>query len=367
MISRLCRPWLRFLLFVITMTALSFSAMAAPSPAAANRIVAIGDLHGDHDAWRAIARAARLIDARGRWAGGKTVLVQTGDIVDRAPDSLKIIRDLQRLEREAKHAGGRVVILVGNHEAMMVTGDLRYVHPGEFAAFADRDSVGRRDANYAANRAAIEAAYRTRDATLSPAAIRDRWLGVTPLGKIEHRLAWSPAGELGRWILARPAVAVIGGSLFVHGGLSPTYAALPIDEINRRVATALAARDVDPLSIINDESGPLWYRGLAAKEVNPVAPLQPTPSPGSGAPVPAASPPTIDEQLDQLLAATGARRIVIGHTPLLSGVAVTHGGRLVRIDSGISRAYGGVPGYIEISGDSVTAHNVARPAAGGGQ
>ena len=343
MIPHLCRPWLRFLFFLMTMTVLPFSATAAASPVAANRIVAVGDLHGDHEAWRAIARAARLIDAKGRWAGGKTILVQTGDIVDRAPDSLKIIRDLQRLEREAKRAGGRVVVLVGNHEAMMVTGDLRYVHPGEFAAFADRDSNRRRDAYYEANRAAIEAAYRTRDETASPAAIRERWDKITPLGKIEHQRAWSPAGELGRWIIAKQAVAVIGGSLFVHGGLSPAYAALPVDEINRRVAAALAAREMDPLSIINDESGPLWYRGLAAK----------------------AADTTVDGQLDQLLAATGARRIVIGHTPLVSGVAVTHGGRLLRIDSGISRAYGGVPGYIEIVGDRVTAHNVGRPGEGG--
>ena len=105
------------------------------------------------------------------------------------------------------------MVLVGNHEAMMVTGDLRYVHPGEYAAFADGKSAGRRDAVYAANRVAIEATYRQRDAALSPAAIRDRWLAATPLGKIEHELAWRPTGELGRWILAKPAVALIGGLL----------------------------------------------------------------------------------------------------------------------------------------------------------
>ena len=58
------------------------------------RIVAIGDLHGDWAAWRAIASAAGLIDAKGRWTGGKTILVQTGDVPDRGPDTLKIIDDL---------------------------------------------------------------------------------------------------------------------------------------------------------------------------------------------------------------------------------------------------------------------------------
>ena len=102
------------------------------------------------------------------------MLVQTGDIVDRAPDSLKIIRDLMRLEKEARRAGGRVVVLVGNHEAMMVTGDFRYVHPGEIAAFADRRSARRRDEFFRERQAAIEASYRRTEPALAADAIRDR-------------------------------------------------------------------------------------------------------------------------------------------------------------------------------------------------
>ena len=64
---------------------------------AQQRIVAVGDLHGDYDAWIAIARAAGLIDAQNRWSGGNATLVQLGDITDRGPDSLKIIRNLQQL------------------------------------------------------------------------------------------------------------------------------------------------------------------------------------------------------------------------------------------------------------------------------
>ena len=140
---------------------------------------------------------------------------------------------------------------------------------------------------------------------------------------VEHRAAWSPQGELGRWVIARPAVAKLGTSLFVHGGLSSAYASVPIDDINRRVAATLAARETAPTAIINDPLGPLWYRGLT----------------GMGAETAG-----IGQQLDHILAATGARRIVIGHTPLTSGVAVQQDGKLVRVDSGNSRAYGGVPG-----------------------
>ena len=128
---------------------LMIAAMLLPGVAGAQpapqRIVAIGDLHGDHDAGRAIARATGLIDGRGRWSGGNATLVQMGDVVDRGPDSLKINRDLQKLQKEAPRRGGKVIALLGNHEAMMMTGDLRYVHPGELAAFGDAESKARRE------------------------------------------------------------------------------------------------------------------------------------------------------------------------------------------------------------------------------
>src|SRR5689334_2326061 len=110
-LKRFARHWLAIAVFV---TPLSVSSAASPPP----RIVAVGDLHGDYDVWLAVARAARLIDDGGHWTGGKATFVQTGDIVDRGGDSLRIVRHLQQLEREAKKAGGQVVVLIGNHEAM---------------------------------------------------------------------------------------------------------------------------------------------------------------------------------------------------------------------------------------------------------
>ena len=63
-----------------------------------------------------------------------------------------------------------------------------------------------------------------------------------------------------------------------------------------------------------------------------------------------------------MLAATGAKRIVIGHTPILTGIAVTNGGRLARTDTGISRYYGGPLTWLEIVGDQLIPHSVGRPA-----
>src|SRR5579872_5104599 len=96
-----------------------FGFIASPIAAApAQRIVAVGDLHGDYSAWQDIARGSGLIDAKGHWAAKDTILVQMGDITDREPDSLKIIRSLQQLQREAPRKGSKVYVILGNHEAM---------------------------------------------------------------------------------------------------------------------------------------------------------------------------------------------------------------------------------------------------------
>jgi len=331
----------------------------APRPAGVGRIVAIGDLHGDCSAWRDIARAAGLIDTKDRWTGDKTTLVQLGDITDRGPDSLTIVRDLQRLKREASRAGGRVVVVVGNHEAMNVTGDLRYVSPGEYAAFANRGSTSLRASIYAANRVAIETAVLAHNPGLTKVQIQEAWMKATPLGMIEHQIAWGPTGELGRWVIGNPAVLKLGDTVFVHGGISANYATVSIDEINRRVAAALTADETAPTSIINDPWGPLWYRGLISRSKN-VEDLPPAPPSGS---TPAPPRPAIDQEIEMVLHAYRARRIVIGHTPTLSGISVLHDGKLIRIDTGISAYYGGTPTYLEIVGDEVTPHTVKRSGA----
>ena len=327
-----------------------------PFPAAAaapQRIVAVGDLHGDFDAWIAIARAAGLIDARNHWSGGSTTLVQLGDVTDRGPNSLKIIRNLQQLAREAPRRGGKVVTVLGNHEAMNLLGDLRYTTPGEFAAFADRQSAKRRDKVYESNRTQIEAAFRVKDSKMTSEAVRQAWIKQTPLGWAEHRFAWEPTGELGRWASSNPAVVKIGGTLFVHGGVSAEYAPLGIDEINRRVAAAMRSSDANPTGILSDPLGPLWYRGLITRD--------PKADPDGAAAATAKPRPSIEQELSAVLVATGTKRIVVGHTPSLSGIVIADGGRLVRIDSGISRHYGGPLTWLEIVGDRVTPRSVPRP------
>ena len=340
-------------LAVVAFTLFACLAMAAARAAPPQRVIAVGDLHGDYDAWVAISRAAGLVDQRGRWAARATTLVQMGDITDREPDSLKIIRNLQQLQREAPRAGGKVFILLGNHEAMNLLGDNRYTTAGEYAAFADGQSAARRDRVYEANRAALEAAYRAQDPKLTPEQVKAKWMAEHPLGWVEHRLAWSPSGELGKWAALNPAILKIGDTLFAHGGISAEYAKLPLEAVNQRVAAAMAAGDDSPASVLSDPLGPLWYRGLVQTDPDAKA--------ARASAKPAAPSLTPDEELSLVLKAYGARRLVVAHTPSLSGIQIGGEGRLARIDTGISRFYGGPLSWLEISGGQMIPHTLARP------
>jgi hypothetical protein len=329
----------------------------APPPSQSPRIVAVGDLHGDFAVWRDIAGAAGLVDSAGHWTGGSTTLVQVGDVVDRGPESLRILHDLMRLQKEAPKHGGRVIALVGNHEAMNLTGDLRYTTPADFAAFATPGSEALRERLYQARKGEVEAKYRATDPKMTAQAIHDAWIQSTPLGWVEQRLAWAPNGEIGKWVIRNPAVALVNGNLFVHGGISVEYSKQSIDQINGQVLAALKIVSHVDNSIINSPLGPLWYRGLISRD--PKVTQIPTAGPPR---------PPIDQELAIVLSGYGAKRIVVGHTPNLKGIQILHDGTLVTIDTGNSRYYGGPPSYLEIIGDNLVPHVVQRStlAPGGG-
>jgi len=182
-----------------------------------SRIVAIGDLEGDFEKFTGMLRTAGLLDERNRWSGGQTHLVQLGDIPDRGPNSRMIMDLLMQLEPQAQRAGGRVHALIGNHEAMNVYGDLRYVHPGEYAAFATSRSARVRDRYY---QQYVRALRRNPPAGGLPAfdaAYRAQWDAEHPLGWVEHREAWGPSGRYGRWITRHNAVIRINDTLFQSG------------------------------------------------------------------------------------------------------------------------------------------------------
>src|SRR5262249_34849479 len=100
------------------------------------RIVAFGDIHGDYDRLVELLRTAQLVDNKNKWIGNKSHLVLCGDDVDRGTSTAKVLDLLMALEPQALKAGGEIHTLIGNHEAMNLYGDLRYVTKEDFAGFA---------------------------------------------------------------------------------------------------------------------------------------------------------------------------------------------------------------------------------------
>ncbi len=252
-----------------------------------DRVVAVGDLHGDYEGFVSVLRSAGLLDNNDNWAGGKTHLVQTGDILDRGPGSRKIMDLLMRLEKQAKAADGMVHSLVGNHEAMNAYGDLRYVTKEEFAAYLDGKPAGNPDP-------------------------------VHPAGYGEHRAAFGPRGVYGKWIRGNNAVIQINNTLFLHGGISPKYADTGIRKINQRVRDELADPNRLQGGIVLDQNGPLWYRGLALGEER-----------------------ELTSHVQKVLKNYGVERIVTSHTYSEGAVKPRFGGKVLLIDVGISRYYTG--------------------------
>ncbi len=283
-----------------------------------DRVVAIGDLHGDYGSYIKVLEAAGIIDARGRWIAGETHLVQLGDVPDREDDTLKIIAHLKKLAAQASAKGGRVHTLLGNHEAMNTYGDLRYVTAGDFAASAGRDSKEWRDAYFAKVLADIKARDPKRFAQL-PGDFRDTWNASHPLGWVEHQRAWNPKwnpkGDDYEWALHDQVAIQINDLIFLHGGISGAYCQNSLASLTEMARAALRVSDPATPSVLTDPNGPLWYRGLAGFE-------------------PVAAPETVEAILQH----QGAQHIVIGHTPTYGAIWPRYSGRVIQIDTGMSRS-----------------------------
>jgi len=325
------------------------------------RIVAISDPHGAYEAMVRTLKNADVVDGDRNWSGADTHLVITGDMMDRGADSRKVMDLVMQLEEQAVADGGMVHLLLGNHEVMNMVGDLRYVAPDEYAAFADDESAEERERWFR-----IFVAQHLSIGKPDEAALRAEFDTNRPRGFFGHRRAFSSEGKYGRWLLQKPLMVVINGSAFVHGGMPPLVAELGLDALNdtlrsevseyvAQIAVLNEAGLMDPglsfykhkehvkslgsvaqlsadirnaLQIITDlnsskvhnSKGPLWYRGTV----------------GCGVLVEG-------DRLTDALRAVGAERVVIGHTPTQSKQVLGRlDGLVIEIDTGMLKlAYSG--------------------------
>jgi hypothetical protein len=301
--------------FVLLLAPLAQAGVGEDVWTGVERVVAVGDIHGDADQLVSVLRSARLLDDQGKWSGGTAHLVQTGDILDRGPDSRKAMDLLIRLEGEALKAGGRVHCLIGNHEAMNLYGDLRYVSQGEIDAFRDANSGKARDVLYKEHQDSLRASRAAGQVPVFDEAYRKQWEAEHPLGYAEHRRAFGPEGVYGKWIRGHNVVIRIDGTLFLHGGISPKYVEWGIRRLNEQAREELADFAKLKGGVVMDDEGPLWYRGLAQGDEK------------------------LEPHVQAVLKSFGVARIAIGHTFTEGAIVPRFGGRVLQIDVGLSRVY----------------------------
>jgi len=332
------------------------------------RIVAIGDVHGAYDEFVEILKETKLIDNKLQWIGGNTHLVQTGDVLDRGTSDKKVMDLLMALEEQAGKAGGRVHALTGNHEAMNIIGDLRYVSKETYAAYAGPKSEEMRERAYKEYLDYLRdrAKKSNRPSPAPTEEFKQQWLLKHPLGYFEQRGAFEANGKYGRWVSNHNAVVKINDMVFVHGGISEAVSTSSVREINERIRQELgnfqqlrnkliqtgvikgffnldeileqvkievadlkgrkgpedaAMRELESiLSIggwyISHSDGPLWYRGYNTEQED-----------------------SFNSALSKILSNLKAKYIVVGHTPFPKGIASKWSGKVFLIDTGMLRSY----------------------------
>ena len=336
------------------------------------RIVAVSDIHGAYDALVVTLQEAGVIDDSLAWNGAETHLVITGDLLDRGPDSRRLMDLIMRLEGEAVHTGGQVHQLLGNHEVMNLIGDLRYVSIPEYAAFSDEESAQERDQWYQRFR-------RSQPADTDELTLRSEFDEKAPPGFFGHRREFRNNGFYGKWLLEKPLMIVINDTAFVHGGVPPYVAEHGLAGVNGKLkmdllnfvaalSTLEDARILSPIdrfrdqpsiltaimeagelddalmtaaqvvvehrnSPINTPDGPLWYRGSST--CNGLIE-------GDG--------------LNTALSKIGATRAAIGHTTTITRrVQQRMNGRIIEINTGILESVYKGSGYaLIVEGDALS-------------
>jgi hypothetical protein len=341
---------------LLLLVCLPLAAQPAPEPRVAwdgvQRVIAFADVHGAHGELVTLLREAGVIDAQDRWAAGTAHVASLGDLLDRGADSRQVMDLLMRLQQEAAQAGGGLHLVLGNHEALNLLGDLRYVDPAELAAYTDLEPAGEREAARAA------AQSRPCPAPCPPFDTR------FPPGWFGHRAAFAPDGRYGRWLLAQPVAIRINDTLFLHGGAGPALQGLDLAALNLRYRTALLdylglAQQLVQAGLLQPEDPFQDRPRLAGERLRAGAR---TPQPGEPDLVrrfaAAAEHPLLSEDgpnwyrgdalcnqasetdvLEPLLRQFGVARLVIGHTPTRNLRVVSRfDGRVIKLDTGMNRA-----------------------------
>lgn len=259
---------------VVDLQRLKFPRVAASRYAGVKRVVAVSDVHGQYELMHDLMLRSGVIDKANKWALGRGHFVVIGDNFDRGDQVLPILWLLFDLEQQALAQGGRIHLLLGNHEQMVLHGDQRYLNKKYY---------------YTAG------IFRTR-----------------------YHEFFAPGSVLGDWIAQHRVAVSINEHLFVHAGISPEVEALELslDDVNtifreqiiRPPDTQIIADSV--LNLLYGGMGPLWYRGYFGEEA------------------------ISKSKFKRVLKAFGQKKMIVGHTSQ-EKIQSLYDGKLIVIDCSI--------------------------------
>jgi hypothetical protein len=232
----------------------------------------ISDIEGNFDSFRKLLLAGKVINENFEWTYGDGHLVLAGDFFDRGIQVTEVLWFIYALEEKAKKAGGYVHFVLGNHEIMNMSADLRYVHP--------------------------------------------KYMENAALMKEDYNSLYGANSELGRWLRTKNVMERIGGILYVHGGISRKVnnIELPLQEMNTLIRpfyadTTFAYPNLET-DILYSDAGPFWYRGYYTGDRT-----------------------DIPQILDSTLQKFRLDLVVTGHTPVADTVSVWYKGKLINTDT----------------------------------
>ena len=296
------------------------------------RVVCIGDVHGDLEALACILYAQDLVDKKGDWCAAQTQLVLLGDLLG-SEQSRLLVEFIIRITRQAYRSGGAVHAILGNH-------DLLIFHHAK-SPKAERKGSRRWPVNGAPG-----------------TSLRDAFCHNT---------------HLARWLRTRNAILKIGRTIFVHAGLNSWALRHAPDRVNATIRAWVRfwqAVDVRPPDetgwlvsaltgqpTLDSSAGPLWTRSFKPQRT------------GDGRQV-IALPRTAPDRdmVERIVSTLHGKRMVVGHAPSAGCRILTahpyYGNWVVMVDTRISDAKRGRLSCLEIVGDELTAHYSERKKRG---
>lgn len=189
-----------------------------------SKLLVMAGIEGNFNTLCSILIHNKVIDSNFRWKFGEGHLVIVGNCFNQGDEAVECLWLLYALEERAIRKGGYVHYILGHNELLHLNGSWRYRQP-----------------SYASN-------------------VKTSNAGFMAL--------YDGNSELWRWLRTKNALEIIGDTLFVHGGISPSVNEedLSIAEINELIRShyLFAGQPIDDPKlhmVINSDQSPFRYRG----------------------------------------------------------------------------------------------------------